>query len=117
MAPGTSAFCLLEGDPLLFKIAVAADMDILDLKACIHKEKAINLRSINASNLVLWKVCCCNTSPAIISPFCLTTSHIGTDNARRHAVAAHTTARPSLIFCAQTSIQRRLGYGMDMDNL
>ena len=49
--------CLIEGDSTVFQVKATANENVLDLKKLIHQEKDKGiLRSVNASDLVLWKV-------------------------------------------------------------
>ena len=49
--------CLIEGESLLFRVYPNTDIQILDLKSLIKKER-INgvLGSVDATDLILWKV-------------------------------------------------------------
>jgi hypothetical protein len=59
--PGTSdriLWCLIDGDAQPFKIKVASNKDIDDLKDVIHfKRHNSSFRDVDATDLVLWKVC------------------------------------------------------------
>ncbi|KAG0009094.1 hypothetical protein BGZ80_002746 [Entomortierella chlamydospora] len=49
-------FCILEGDSTAFKVTVALDDDVDDLKKAIKKEKSKTLSDIDASDLILWRI-------------------------------------------------------------
>ena len=49
-------WCFVQGDDEAFSVTVPSDMLISDLKGRIKAKKENTLRSVDASNLILWKV-------------------------------------------------------------
>jgi hypothetical protein len=51
-------WCLIEGDSTLFEVTAPVTASIHRLKQLIHEERKNGvLRKVDASDLVLWKVC------------------------------------------------------------
>ena len=49
--------CLIEGESSIFKVELARNRDIMDLKKCIKEErKNSTLSSVDSIDLILWKV-------------------------------------------------------------
>lgn len=51
-------WCLIEGESTPFKVMAHLNTDINDLKKVVREERKNGaLRNVDASDLILWKVC------------------------------------------------------------